>query len=198
MIIGHPVPGVNYTNRTAVRAILQDSETEDIAIIHVNRGNYYKLPGGGIDPDEDHLVALSRELMEETGCRATLDPTSCFAKVEEYRNDLHQLSYCYIAILVEDTGRRRLTDLETAEGLSHSWVSVSEAIDLMKNATPTSELGRFIKHRDLYLVERFAGRTKVEGGLDDGIDRKDFMSGMTWEEYLRKSHFVPGHGAGSI
>lgn len=189
MKIGKAVPGIEYVKRTAVRAILQDLETKEIAIIHVSKGNYYKLPGGGVEDDEDHIVALTRELLEETGCRVTLDPSSCFGKVEEFRNDLNQISYCYIANLVEDTGRRALTDLESAEGLSHSWVSVDKAIELMKNATPTSELGRFIKFRDLYLVERFAWPLEDEDAIAARINGRAIASGITWEEYLKKGFF---------
>jgi hypothetical protein len=58
--------------------------------------------------------------------------------------------------MVEDTGRPELTDLESAEGLSHRWVSVEDAIEAMRAVQPTSGLGKFIKERDLFFVEKFA------------------------------------------
>jgi len=75
---------------------------------------------------------------------------------EEWRNDLHQHSYCYVARLLEDTGRPELTEQELAEGLKHEWLSVPEAIAAIRNSKPTSELGKFIKERDLFFVESFA------------------------------------------
>ncbi|KUJ24632.1 uncharacterized protein LY89DRAFT_26119 [Mollisia scopiformis] len=154
--IGSLDPGVTYVERTAVRAILQNPLNKRLAIIHVKKGNYYKLPGGGIEPNEDHSIAVAREILEETGCMISMDIGTCLATCEEYRNDLHQISYCYVTKMIEDTGRPELTELEASEGLSHRWVSVNEAMEVMQDSVPTSELGKFIKERDLFFVEKFA------------------------------------------
>ncbi|KAE8440338.1 hypothetical protein EG329_008563 [Mollisiaceae sp. DMI_Dod_QoI] len=153
--IGSKDTGMVYVERSAVRAILHNPLAHQIALIHVAKGNYFKLPGGGVEADEDHTVAIAREIFEETGCKAAIDIDKCFAKSEEWRNDLHQISFCYVAKLVEDTGNPELTELEASEGLSHRWVSVDEAIEAMKSSQPTSELGNFIKERDLFFVEKF-------------------------------------------
>jgi len=84
--------------------------------------------------------------------------------IEEWRNDLHQHSYCYVAKLLEDTGRPELTEQELDEGLKHEWLSVSEADAAIRDSKPTSELGKFIKERDLFFVETYA---KAEGLLTD-------------------------------
>jgi len=75
---------------------------------------------------------------------------------EGWRNDLHQHSYCYVASLLEDTGRPELTEQELAEGLKHEWLRVPEAIAAIKSSKPISELGKFIKERDLFFVETYA------------------------------------------
>jgi 8-oxo-dGTP diphosphatase len=72
---------------------------------------------------------------------------------EERRNDLHQISYCYVAKLMEDTGVLGLTDLEIGEGLKHQWVDVKEGLAWMRGCVPTSELGEFIKERGIYFIE---------------------------------------------
>jgi 8-oxo-dGTP diphosphatase len=142
---------IAYVNRLAVRIIVKN-ERDEIIIIFAEKGNYYKLPGGGIKADEDHRFAGEREAMEETGCKVAIDG-DCMAMTEEWRNDLHQISYCYRAHLVEDTGIPELTEDEVVDGLKHEWTSVEAAIEKMKGCQPTSELGEYIKERDLYFVK---------------------------------------------
>ena len=152
-VIGAKAENVHYTDRQAVRIVITREKAE-IILLHAKKDNYYKLPGGGIEEGEDHHLAGAREAKEETGCKVTLD-RDCFAMTEEWRNDLHQISYCYAAHLVEDTGAIELTDDELVDGLQHDWVSVRAAIEKMKASQPTSALGRFIKERDLYFVEKY-------------------------------------------
>ena len=154
--IGVKAEGVQYVDRHAVR-IITKSDKDEIVIIYAKKGNYYKLPGGGVEKGEDHRIAGEREAMEETGCKVTLD-RDCFAVTEEWRNDLHQISYCYAARLVEDTGAIELTEDELVDGLQHEWISIRAAIEKMKASQATSELGRFIRERDLYFVETYADR----------------------------------------
>ncbi|KAF2669862.1 hypothetical protein BT63DRAFT_423842 [Microthyrium microscopicum] len=153
-IIGSKQENTNYTERAAVRVITQNS-AKQIIIIHAAKENYYKLPGGGVElEDTDHAIAAQREAMEETGCEVTPE-REYFASVEEWRNDLHQFSYCYRATLVKDTGNVELTEDEVEDGLKHEWVSVESALEKMKGAEPTSLLGRFIKERDIFFVQEF-------------------------------------------
>ena len=153
-VIGVQAEHIHYVDRHAVRIITTNDQGE-IIIIHVKNGNYYKLPGGGVEKGEDHRIAGEREVKEETGCKVILD-RYCFAITEEWRDNLHQISYCYAAHLVEDTGAVELTDDELIDGLQHEWISIRAAIEKMKASQPTSELGRFIKERDLYFVEKYA------------------------------------------
>lgn len=133
------------------------------------------MPGGGIEEDEDHRLAAEREALEETGCEVKIEGgclatsgmpvlfacvLACYPLLltdftEEWRNDLHQISYCYVARMIKDTGTPDLTELEKSEGLFHQWCSVAEAVELMESAKPTSELGKYIKERDLFFVNEF-------------------------------------------
>lgn len=142
-----------YQDRVAVRLIVHRKDGK-LAIISVAKGNYLKLPGGGIEGNEEHRQAAEREALEETGCRVEVHG-ECVGICEEWRNDLHQLSYCYTATMVEDTGKPELTEVEASEGLKHQWLSLSDAIKNMQASEPTSELGRFIRERDLYFLEQF-------------------------------------------
>lgn len=92
--------------------------------------------------------------MEETGCKVMLDP-ELMATAEEWRGDLHQISFCYVAKLLEDTGITALTEEEIEDGLKHKWVGFKEGVEEMKGAKPTSEFGKSVKERDLFFVETY-------------------------------------------
>ena len=159
-VIGARQAGTSYTDRFAVRVVVQNAAGE-VAIVHAKRDNYYKLPGGGVEPDEDHREAASREVLEETGATVTVRNGSYFATTEEFRNDLHQISYCYFADLVDASGKPELTAEELEDGLTHSWIPFDKALEIMTAAEPTSELGRFIRERDIYLLGEAKGLLKA-------------------------------------
>ena len=71
-VIGSKQANINYTDRHAVRTIVPSADKSKIALIFVQKGQYYKLPGGGIELDEDHGIAAEREALEETGCKVKI------------------------------------------------------------------------------------------------------------------------------
>lgn len=118
-IIGTKQPNVSYIDRFAVR-VIAFNPVGKVAIVYSKRDNYYKLPGGGIDPNEQHEMAAMREMQEETGGLIKIRRNlGCIATTEEYRNDLHQMSYCYVADVVDDSGSPNLTEDEVSDGLGH-------------------------------------------------------------------------------
>lgn len=149
-IIGTKHTGTEYFDRSAVRVVVTDAD-KYVIIIKVNKDNYYKLPGGGVEADEDHAQAAVREVAEETGC-SVVTKGGHIAMSEEYRKDLHQISYCYLAQLISKSGRPELTEDEVEDGLVHEWAPVDKALEMMKAIQPTSELGHFIKERDIFLL----------------------------------------------
>ncbi|KAK1254823.1 hypothetical protein MKX08_008818 [Trichoderma sp. CBMAI-0020] len=163
--IGIRQPETQYIDRYAVRIVALNT-SGDIAVIYAEKGNYYKLPGGGTEVDEDHHIAAQREVEEEIGATVSLRGTGCIATTEEFRNDLHQISYCYTADVLDTSGHPSLIEEERIDGLSHRWMPVDEALETMDLAEPTSELGCYIQKRDIYL---FAEAKKA---LDDEKDRE--------------------------
>ena len=152
--------------REAVRAILVGADGK-VALMHARKYDYYKLPGGGIEADEDHETALRRELLEEVGAEARV--TGEVGKIEEKRafaNNMHQISYTYIAEVVGETGDNNLDDGERAEEFAPVWVDLDEAIRLVKSGNVLTDKGlgqRFMALRDeLFLTEY---KKIVEGNI---------------------------------
>ena len=62
------VPGRTYTHRPGVY-LLACRGTDVLMTIQTEPEAEFQLPGGGVDPGEQPLHALHREVMEETGWR---------------------------------------------------------------------------------------------------------------------------------
>lgn len=161
-IIGTRQPDKTYTDRKSTRVVALRSSGE-VAIIHVKVGDYYKLPGGGIEPNESPSDAALREVKEETGAVVALR-SGYFATTEEFRFHLHQISYCYFADVLDDTGEPCLTEEELSDGFTYQWMDFCKAMEVMAAAAPTTEFGCYVKERDTYVLAVAAKIT--EAGQD--------------------------------
>jgi ADP-ribose pyrophosphatase YjhB (NUDIX family) len=141
-----------YSKRTAVRAIIFNSDGK-IALLNAKKYGFHKLPGGGIESDEDAKKALERELKEELGCKAEI--TKEVGKIIEIKNKYgqEQVSYCYVG-KVSNKGKSNLTKMEKEElGVKIEWVTVKEAIKLFEKDDPEDYTAKFIRYRDLIFLE---------------------------------------------
>lgn len=144
----------DYRKREAARAVLID-DLNQVYLLNVSRQGYHKLPGGGIDEGEEITQALKRELLEEVGCEAeviaelgTIYETRDFEK-------LNQISYCFLARQIGKQGAAQLEESEIAEGMQEVKVkSIDEAIALLQSDRPDNTEGRFIKKRDLAILNK--------------------------------------------
>lgn len=183
ILIGTKQPEIQYRERSAVRVVVNGPE-DSVVIVKVREGNYYKLPGGGVEAGEDHQRAGEREVAEETGCRVAMQG-ACVATAEEYRHDLHQISYCYLARLLDRTGKPALTEEEVADGLSHEWVSVDKALEVMSAVEPTSEMGHFIKERDSFLLREAKKRFRYLSYPTNGQRRQESIQSHETHNHIR-------------
>jgi 8-oxo-dGTP pyrophosphatase MutT (NUDIX family) len=146
-------PGISYEERTAARAVLFDA-AGNIAILHVRKHGYYKLPGGGVDAGEEIMSGLARECMEETGCNIVAGDE--IGIVEEYRDrvPLHQLSYCYFAKVSGPKGVPAFVGDEIDDSFELVWMSVDDAIRAVGSAVTEDYNGKFIQIRDLAYLQK--------------------------------------------
>ena len=144
----------NYSIREAARAIVLD-ENGKVALLHVSRKNYYKLPGGGIDEGENKESALRRECQEEIGC--DIEIVGEVGIIIEHRKvyTLKQTSYCYLAKVRGEKGRPEFTDDEVEEGFTEVWLPYEEAERALSESKATDlEGSAYIVVRDnLFLRE---------------------------------------------
>ncbi|MCR2805555.1 NUDIX hydrolase [Paenibacillus soyae] len=138
--------------RRAVRGVIFDSKYR-MALLHIDDGNYYKLPGGGIEGEESMEAALAREAMEEIG--APISIHSEIGLVVEYRDEheLVQFSYGYVAEVTGEMTPAQPTNEELASGLKVSWMTLREAIATMERHSPETYVGKFIQERDISFLK---------------------------------------------
>ena len=146
--------------RQAARAIVFDLD-QNVALLHVTKNKYHKLPGGGLEEGEDIETALRREVMEEIGCQ--IKNIRDLGEIEEFRNkfDLHQVSYCFLADLDGEKGLPHFEQDEIDDGFRPVWLDLDMAIKLLGDEAGVEEYeGKFIQKRDLvFLLE---AKKKIE------------------------------------
>jgi len=144
--------GVSYLVREAARAVVVDRDLR-LALLHVSRDGYYKLPGGGMEEGEDDVTALRRECREELGCE--LEILGEIGMIVEYRKmfSMKQVSYCYFARVQGSKGKPTFTLKEKEEGFEVVWLPYTEALKVMVYSNATTLEGReYIVPRDTIFI----------------------------------------------
>ncbi len=142
----------SYPLRFASRAVVTDSKGR-VALLYVAKLQYYKLPGGGIEKNEDKIDALVRECREEIGCE--IEVIQEVGSILEYREifKIRQLSYCYLAKLKGEKGEPKFTDEEKSLGFNSLWLPYDEVIKKQaENKTYDVEGKDYIVPRDLIFL----------------------------------------------
>ena len=121
-------PNVAYKKRPGVYAILERNGR--ILLTHqAEPVPEFQLPGGGIDPGEDPILALHREVMEETGWKVSSIRKRGFYRrfvyMPEYDLWAEKICHIYYARPVLQLGP------PTEAGHTAVWTSPDIALDLV-------------------------------------------------------------------
>lgn len=171
---------VKMIHRTAVRAVI--IRKGRILLVHSNQ-DYYKLPGGGVEDGESYLVALLREVAEETGY------INCAVKnkigiVTEKRLDQFEKDGCfqmdshyYLCELTSDEKiDQRLDDYEWEQGFTAVWCDIDEAIQENQIALEQGEAKFFIHRENFVLAEVKRNLVLLSNELLEGDEEDLFMN----------------------
>jgi 8-oxo-dGTP diphosphatase len=141
-----------FRERQAARAVIVNGQGE-VALLHVANKGYHKLPGGGVEADEDLQAALHREVLEEVGCR--IEILSEVGKILEYRDKYseYQTSFCYLAQQVGELQSTAFTEEEQTHGFAVQWAkNIEDAIAILAADAPGEYDGKHIVPRDLHFL----------------------------------------------
>ena len=143
-----------YELRYSARGIIFNDEGK-IAFINAKNYGYHLFPGGGIEEGENIEEALEREVEEEIGVDVEIEKE--FFRVKEIRRSNRQIlySYFYTGKVVKNKGdeARKLEEHEILAGFETEWVSIDEAIKILKEEGYSSILDKYSYIRNLKVLE---------------------------------------------
>jgi len=145
------LPLNNPRTRIASRGIVLNGDK--IALLYKANKNEYKLPGGGVEENEEIESTFIREILEETGCNVEI--IKKLGTTEEFKShtNFYQLSHVFLSKLIEDTKSLNLTEKEIAEGSTPIWTTIDEAISLMKNSFDILKESPYDKSESIYATK---------------------------------------------
>jgi len=146
--------------RLATRAICVQGP--EILLLYTKRYDDLSLPGGGLDPGEDKVSGMVRELKEETGARNIRNIKS-FGLYEEfrpwYKNDFdvqRMLSYCYTCEIDKELGPTKYEDYEIKNGMQPFWINIHEAVEKNEQTLKNSAKKGMSIERETFLLKKIA------------------------------------------
>lgn len=138
--------------RNAVRAVVFDGEGR-VGIVYVTNGNYWKIPGGGVEQGESFIQALERELMEEAGVSVVVEKE--IGAIIERRDQWEQLqiSYCFLARVFGGKQNPKFDEKERVEGFLLQWMPYKEALQKFQENVSITYESKFMQMRDKIFLE---------------------------------------------
>ncbi len=151
--------------RLGARGIILNDAGE-IALIYIKSKNEYKLPGGGIEQDEDARTTFKRECEEELGCQ--IEILENLGTIEEYKSqeNFKQLSFVYVGNKTMELNSNKLTEKEKEEGTEYVWLPKLVALEKMKDSLENLKdskydnvyRSKFMVLRDIKILEYYLNK----------------------------------------
>ena len=155
----------SFTRDSARSIIIRNGK---IAMIHSQKYDYYKFPGGGIENGETPIEAMIRETQEEAGLtvipetvreygyvhriqKSDQDPSECFV----------QENYYYLCDAVGGLGSQALDEYEKAESYQLEYVDPAFAIEKNREVKG-SPYNRMMFERETRVLEMLLSEGLIE------------------------------------
>ncbi len=111
-----------------------------VAMVHSLKYDYYKFPGGGIEPGESPETAMVREALEEAGLVVIPETIREYGYVHRIQKSDHpgqalfiQDNFYYLCQVEPQVAAQKLDGYEADERFTLEWVTAAEAVDANRN-----------------------------------------------------------------
>jgi 8-oxo-dGTP pyrophosphatase MutT (NUDIX family) len=144
--------------RPSVRGIiLRDGK---LALVYNGKFDYYRFPGGGIEPGETKAEALIREVKEESGLIVIPESIRKFgsvlriSKIRGSENIIfEQENFYYLCEARDEIGATEFDEHESEEQYSLAFVTPKEAAKRNRNNDHGEENGSVAVERETRIIE---------------------------------------------
>ena len=133
MVKVHDIDGNTFdvtTQSLSFRPAVYGVIVRDKSVLLMQVKDKFWLPGGGVEPGENHLDTLRREVREETGLSVQpvqlLDVYSSMYRSFTSTQNYHSIQMFYICKIVADDGKPSLTPEERAYLKPARWVQIAQ------------------------------------------------------------------------
>ncbi len=123
----------SFTRDSARSIIIRNGK---IAMIHSQKYDYYKFPGGGIENGEDPIEAMIRETLEEAGLTVIPETIREYGYVHRIQKSDYNPSECfiqdnyyYLCDAVDGLSPQNLDDYEKQESYQLEYIEPALAIE---------------------------------------------------------------------
>ena len=148
-------PRGTRTFRPSVRGlVIRDGK---VLMIHSKKYDYYKFPGGGIEPGEGMEAALCREVAEESGLSVVPGSVREYGLVRKIskggETEIFDQENFYYLCDVSDAVGQTLDDYEAEEGFTPEFITPQWAIEVNRFHDHQGKWGP-VQERECRVLER--------------------------------------------
>ena len=146
------------SKRNAARAVVID-KNNNIAILSVRGGMYYKIPGGGVKEGETEEQAVIREAREEAFCDVEIiEKLGELKFTDPGEISLIHYSTGFLAKKLIDNPELNAVYDERERGFTLAWLSFDEAIKKFEQVETKNAFELAMNNRDLDFIRRAQAR----------------------------------------
>ena len=202
--------GKQYSRPSVRGIIIQDGK---VLLVHSEKYDYLKFPGGGIEDGENHVQALCREVREETGLEVVPESVREFGFVSRRQKDkvdengiFVQENFYYFCNLKDGVkATTKLDDYEREEGCTPVWMEPFFAsqknryVDLHREGLDGIMVKREAKVLDLVDLEmRRLARKEHERKTLEALGRPEYFEMLEFVKKQLNEADTESSGSGKI
>ncbi len=142
---GRAQPGVDYRDRPAAFGVVERDGRVAVVFVIRRDGQYFDLPGGGIDPGETPEQAVVREFGEETGLRVA--PVRVLGRASQFMRQEDGSPANNRSTLFEARWVAAAPELKVEEDHELQWLEPLEAISTLRHDSHAWAVALWLRRR---------------------------------------------------